>query len=70
MVAHDSNRVPVAEVAALKRLCDLPVALEVESLLLNAWGIDSLVIESYEFPASEFLNVRPYVLNCISDTPS
>lgn len=70
LVEHDSEKLPLEKVQRLKRICDLPVALEVESLVLNTLGIDSLVIQSYDFPPLEgFVNVQPYVLSCVSDEP-
>lgn len=70
LIEHDSEKVPLEKIQRLKRICDLPVAFEVESQVLNTLGIDSLVIRSYDFPPLEgFVNVQPYVLSCVSDEP-
>lgn len=68
LASHDSPVYPYADVEALNRLVNVPAALEIESRLLNMFGINSLVIESFEFPDSNgFTNIQPYILNCISD---
>lgn len=70
LVASGSALRPVKEMKALQALADLPLALQVESELLNRLGINSLVIETIDFqPLEGFLNVQPYVLGCSSDEP-
>lgn len=69
VLTNDSrNDLPFDEVEALNQIVDRKVSLDVESQFLNLFGIYNLVITKAHFPASEkFVNVQPYVLDCISD---
>lgn len=59
---------PYEEIEALNNLHRLPVALDVESKLLNKLGINSLVTTTLKFvPTPRFENIKAYRLTCVSD---
>lgn len=67
LVNHSSEKRPIDQLVRLNEIVRLPCAIDVESTLLTALGIDRLVIASAEYPSSSFHNVIPYSLTCLSD---
>lgn len=61
---------PELAIRQLVELCSRKSALDVECKLLAWYGITRLVIKDYDFAfTGEYLDVVPFVLNCVSDRP-
>jgi hypothetical protein len=68
LVNEDEDDLPHKKIEELKKWLDYNEAIKVESRLLNLHGINNLIFRKPNFPASDkFVNVQPYVLDCISD---
>lgn len=67
---HTGAGLPHDKMQALNEILVAGVALEIESILLNALGIYNLVVEDFKFmPNQDFANVAPYTWRAISDDP-
>lgn len=68
IILDPEPRYPHEMVEKLRRLCEVPSAIEVSSRYFATIGIDYLVIENLSLPANEkFVNGQPYVITASSD---
>lgn len=70
IVIGDRKKMPLQEIADLKRALDAPVALEVNSRYLQNLGINNIVVESYSMPQAEgAYHYQAFEIRCSSDEP-
>lgn len=63
-----SEEYPELLVRKIRKICEIQGSLKVVNDLLQMFGINRLVIESYDFPDFPGApSVQPYVLQCVSD---
>lgn len=66
LISYTENRYPSEDVEKLRRLCEAS-SLEVENPLLYLFGINKIVVESYDFPFTSGLQNQAYEISAYSD---
>lgn len=70
IVSGAMDSYPEADVSALIEILQAPIALTVFSEYMDLFGIDSVVVEGYDFPQLEgFRDNQPFTIRLISDVP-
>lgn len=69
LINYKPNAYPIEELREFIRLVETEGQVKVSSVFLDAFGIDTLVLENYTVNQSEgkYSNVQPFVLNFLSD---
>jgi hypothetical protein len=64
----DFNIYPEEAVRRLTEICEVPGSIEIQNWLINQYGINKIVIESFDFfEVKGFINSQAFELNCLSD---
>jgi hypothetical protein len=70
IVSENPNKYPAADVKKFIKLMSIPESIGVTSEFLSHFGITDVVVESYGMTQnSGFLNVQPFAITLLSDTP-
>lgn len=70
IICGDNGRYPAAEVDALKRMLDAPVAIPVISSYLNRLGVYNVVVQDYSLPQEAGgYSKQDFSIMALSDTP-
>lgn len=67
IICNKAPGYPIDQVVELKELVDVNEALKVTHEVLNAIGVDSLVITDFSCPDSPFQNMQPFTISAVSD---
>jgi hypothetical protein len=71
IITGTNGHYPVDEVALLKQILDAPIPIPVASTYLNNLGINSLVIESYEFgQEAGGYSYQTFSISAVSEIPT
>jgi hypothetical protein len=69
IITGNNGHMPIDEISALQKMCIAPIPIEVASTYLQLFGIDYLVLDSFEFPESEGgYSYQKFTLSFFSDT--
>tara|TARA_R110000822_G_scaffold51872_15_gene134747 strand:+ start:542 stop:1204 length:663 start_codon:yes stop_codon:yes gene_type:complete len=70
IVSENPNKYPADDVKKLIKLMSIPESIGVTSEFLSYFGITDVVVESYSIAQNVgFLNVQPFSIKLLSDTP-
>lgn len=69
ILGDDFKRLPSAEIDKIRYYCEVRKSVEVSSPFLTLFGIQYMVIESYEFLHTPGYNNQAYIIKGYSDEP-
>lgn len=67
LINFEQDRYPEAQVKRLREVCEHKGSIKVENTLFRIFGIERIVISSYDIPFTQGLPIQAYTLNAYSD---